>query len=193
VAEFVKIADDPVAAAKSLNDQYHFLTASVYSQIIALKEQGDTIGAAKLLTDTYADTVQTRAGQISQNLGVIEKGWNSVRDAAKGALDATLNIGRQETLAQQAQALREKLSSPGAYSSLPIFGEDNPDLSKVGRTRDEDQKQLNLLESYIEIEKRQSKYLGDQAVAQKAAIWSPIESRKPARGGRCSEPVNFDL
>lgn len=170
VAEFVKIADDPVAAAKSLNDQYHFLTASVYSQIIALKEQGDTIGAAKLLTDTYADTVQTRAGQISQNLGVIEKGWNSVRDAAKGALDATLNIGRQETLAQQAQALREKLSSPGAYSSLPIFGEDNPDLSKVGRTRDEDQKQLNLLESYIEIEKRQSKYLGDQAVAQKAAI-----------------------
>ncbi|MGP0015698.1 phage tail tape measure protein [Pseudomonas sp.] len=170
VAEFVKISDDPVAAAKSLNDQYHFLTASVYSQIVALKEQGDTVGAAKLLTDTYADTVKVRAGQISQNLGIIEKGWNLVRDAAKGALDATLNVGRQETLTQQAQALREKLSSPGAYSTLPIFGEDNPDLLKVGRSREEDQKQLDLLESYIEIEKRQSKYLGDQDVAQKAAM-----------------------
>jgi len=162
VAEFVKIADDPVAAAKSLNDQYHFLTASVYSQIVALKEQGNTVGAAKLLTDTYADTVKVRAGQISQNLGIIEKGWNLVRDAAKGALDATLNVGRQETLTQQAQALREKLSSPGAYSTLPIFGEDNPDLLKVGRSREEDQKQLDLLESYIEIEKRQTKYAGDR-------------------------------
>lgn len=73
VAEFVKIAEDPVAAAKSLNDQYHFLTASVYSQIVALKEQGDTIGAAKLLTDTYADTV--KAGLVrSLRISALSKG-----------------------------------------------------------------------------------------------------------------------
>src|SRR5471032_751653 len=54
VAEFVKIADDPVAAAKSLNEQYHFLTASVYSQILALQQQEDKVGAAKILTDSYA-------------------------------------------------------------------------------------------------------------------------------------------
>ncbi|WP_212613297.1 phage tail length tape measure family protein, partial [Pseudomonas viridiflava] len=38
VSEFVKIGKDPVGAAKELNDQYNFLTASVYSQIVALKE-----------------------------------------------------------------------------------------------------------------------------------------------------------
>ncbi|WP_164624355.1 phage tail length tape measure family protein, partial [Pseudomonas viridiflava] len=32
VAEFVKIGKDPVAAAKELNEQFNFLTASVYSQ-----------------------------------------------------------------------------------------------------------------------------------------------------------------
>lgn len=68
IAEFVKIAKDPVAAAKELNDQYHFLTASVYSQIVALNEQGDQIGAAKLLTDTYADTVNSRSSQISNRV-----------------------------------------------------------------------------------------------------------------------------
>lgn len=74
IAEFAKIAKDPVAAAKELNDQYHFLTASVYAQIAAFKEQGDTVGAANLLTDTYANTIATRTGQITQNLGLIERG-----------------------------------------------------------------------------------------------------------------------
>lgn len=36
VAEFVRIGDDPVSAAKSLNSSYHFLTASVYEQIETL-------------------------------------------------------------------------------------------------------------------------------------------------------------
>ncbi|MFH7495287.1 phage tail length tape measure family protein, partial [Pseudomonas syringae pv. tagetis] len=45
IAEFVKIAKDPVAAAKTLNEQYEILTASEYSQITELKEQGDTIRA----------------------------------------------------------------------------------------------------------------------------------------------------
>nr|WP_319633930.1 phage tail tape measure protein [Pseudomonas sp. IAC-BECa141] len=98
---FVKIADDPVEAAKSLNDQYHFLTASVYSQIVALKEQGDEVGAVKLLTDTYAEAVRSRAGEITQNLGLIEKGWKGIKSAAAEALDATLDVGRTQSFDAQ--------------------------------------------------------------------------------------------
>ena len=126
IAEFVKIAKDPVAAAKELNDQYHFLTASVYSQIVALKEQGDTIGAAKLLTDTYADTVKTRSTEITDNLGTIEKAWKGIKDAAAGALDATLNIGRKQSFAQQvvqAEGLLEHLRTKGGSVNIP--GENN--------------------------------------------------------------------
>ena len=101
VAEFAKIAKDPVAAAKELNDQYNFLTASVYSQIVALKEQGDTIGAAKLLTDTYADTIRTRTGEVTENLGLIESAWKGIKSAAAEALDATLNVGRTRTIDEQ--------------------------------------------------------------------------------------------
>ncbi len=42
VAEFEKIADEPVKASAALNEQYHYLTASVYSQIAALEKQGTT-------------------------------------------------------------------------------------------------------------------------------------------------------
>lgn len=164
VAEFEKIARDPVAAAKELNDQYHFLTASVYSQIVALKEQGDTVGAVKLLTDTYASAVETRAGEITQNLGLIERGWNFVRDAAKEALDATLSVGRQLTLEQQAQEIRERLANnKGRGGRAAALGIET-------RNTAEDQKQLDLLEMYIEIEKRQTKYVGERRKSQQAAI-----------------------
>ncbi|TWD52506.1 phage tail tape measure protein [Pseudomonas sp. SJZ131] len=96
IAEFVKIAKDPVGAAKELNDQYHFLTASVYSQITALKEQGDTIGATQLLTDTYAETVKSRSAEITANLGAVERAWKGIKETAAGALDGILNVGRRD-------------------------------------------------------------------------------------------------
>lgn len=109
VAEFVKIAEDPVAAAKSLNEQYHFLTASVYAQIVALKDQGDTIGAAKLLTDTYADTIKTRTSDITVNLSLWERAWKGVSTETQKTLDAINNIGRAEDSAKRSPNLVRKL------------------------------------------------------------------------------------
>jgi lambda family phage tail tape measure protein len=170
IAEFVKIADDPVAAAKSLNDQYHFLTASVYSQIVALKEQGDSIGATKLLTDTYAETVSTRAGEITKNLGLIERGWNAIKGAAAGALDATLNVGREQTLEQQIAILQKRINTPSSYDAIPIIGEDNPDLTKTGSTKEQDQSRLNFLLLQRDAEASRTKYVGDRVKAEQDSI-----------------------
>lgn len=125
IAEFAKIAKDPVAAAKELNDQYNFLTASVYSQIVALKEQGDTIGAAKLLTDTYADTIKSRTGEVTANLGLIEGAWQKIKAAAAGALDATLDVGRTQSIDSQIanyQKILDGRKSGGFLSSF--FGDE---------------------------------------------------------------------
>ncbi len=109
VAEFVKIGKDPVAAARELNEQYNFLTASTYAQIQAMKDQGDTVGAAKLLTDTYAQTIDTRTKEITENLGWIEKAWRGVWGAAKGAGDAAMNFGRDKGLAEQLEDAQKSL------------------------------------------------------------------------------------
>lgn len=145
VAEFVRIAQDPVSAAKALDDQYHFLTASTYTQIAALQQQGDEIGATQLLTETFAQTLQTRAGSIVSHLNVVELRWNAIKRAAAGALDAIVDIGRQDTLAQQIATLETKLATPTAYSSIPIAFDDNPNLMARNTTREEDEEKLRLL------------------------------------------------
>jgi len=135
VAEFVKIADDPVAAAKSLNEQYHFLTASVYSQIVALKEQGDEIGATKLLSDTYADTIQSRSGQIISNLSLWEKAWKGVASETQKTLDAFKDIGRAEESAKRIVELTQSVAF--ARSALAADPDDTDAKKKLQNSQQE--------------------------------------------------------
>jgi lambda family phage tail tape measure protein len=103
IAEFVKIADDPVKASVALNEQYHYLTASVYSQIAALEEQGNHAGAVKLATEQYADAINERTPKILENLSFWERGYLAVAKAA----DGLKNIGRPDLDADIANAQRD--------------------------------------------------------------------------------------
>lgn len=164
VAEFAKIAKDPVAAAKELNDQYNFLTASVYSQIVALKEQGDTIGAAKLLTDTYADTIRTRTGEVTENLGLIESAWKGIKSAAAEALDATLSVGRAQTLEQQAEVIRQRLqTNQGRGGRAAAMGIETRDTEN-------DKKELAYLEMQIEAERSRTRFVADRVRVERDGI-----------------------
>lgn len=111
VAEFVKIGKDPVAAAKELNEQYNFLTATTYSQIVALKEQGDTIGAAKLLTDTYVDTIKNRSKEVTENLSIWERGWKALRGEVAATVDSVKNIGRDQNIASRIVETQQRLAA----------------------------------------------------------------------------------
>lgn len=164
IAEFVKIAKDPVAAAKELNDQYHFLTASVYSQIVALKERGDTIGAAKLLTDTYADTVKSRSTEITDNLGFIEKAWKGITDEAKKSLDAIKNIGRDQGDAVRVTELNQKI----AYleSTVGTGFEDGDAKARLTALKDE----LSLLQDKKAAQEDEEKRKSDDARTHKEGI-----------------------
>ncbi|HEK1007172.1 TPA: phage tail tape measure protein [Pseudomonas putida] len=111
VAEFVKIGKDPVTAAKELNEQYNFLTATTYSQIVALKEQGDTIGAAKLLTDTYVDTIKNRSKEVTENLSIWERGWKALRGEVAATVDSVKNIGRDQDIASRIVETQQRLAA----------------------------------------------------------------------------------
>lgn len=90
IAEFVKLADDPVKASAALNAQYNYLTSSVYSQIAALEQQGRHADAVKLATEAFADAINERTPKIIENLSWWERGYNAVAKAA----DQLKNIGR---------------------------------------------------------------------------------------------------
>jgi lambda family phage tail tape measure protein len=54
--------------------------------------------------------VQQRAQDVQQNLGILEKAWNGVTGAAKGAWDAMLDVGRPATIDDKIKAVQDKLT-----------------------------------------------------------------------------------
>lgn len=129
VAEFVKIGKDPVAAAKDLNEQYNFLTAATYSQIVALKEQGDTIGAAKLLTDTYVDTIKNRSKEVTENLSIWERGWKALRGEVAATVDSVKNIGRDQDIASRIVDMQRQVAA--AQSAVNADADDTDARKKL--------------------------------------------------------------
>ncbi|HIE9250241.1 TPA: phage tail length tape measure family protein [Klebsiella variicola subsp. variicola] len=99
----------PLAAIGELNDKYHFLTLATYNQIKALQDEGNQQEAARLATETYAATMKQRADQIQGNLGSLEQAWKWLGDAAKGAWDAMLDIGREKSIDQKIAEAQDEL------------------------------------------------------------------------------------
>lgn len=110
VKNFEKIAKDPAAEILKLNESMNFLTATTYEQIKALQAQGKTQEAAALANDTYEQGLNRTSDSIKKNLGLLEGSWNAVKNAAKEAWDAALNVGREDTLDQQIAALDKQLN-----------------------------------------------------------------------------------
>lgn len=157
VAEFAKLADDPVKASAALNEQYHYLTASVYSQIAALEKQGDHAGAVKLATEQYADAINERTPRILENLSFWERGYNAVARAA----DNLKNVGRPDINADIEQARRNLESAQSGNVGLFQNKQEMIDLY---------QNRLNMLEDQKAAEAEIAKWEGEQAKAQQDAV-----------------------
>lgn len=125
VKDFEKLAKDPVKFSKELNDSLNYLTTSTYAQIEALQRQGDVQGAANLAEEAYATALTSRANKITENLGYVEGAWLTVKNAAKDAWDAVLDIGRESTLEQKLKTLNQRLqdiANADAINATPGSG-----------------------------------------------------------------------
>jgi len=108
--KFIELGQAPLKAIVKLNEAENFLTPSVYKAVKALDEQGRTAEAAALAQTAYADAVSGRAAQLEPRLGTLQKLWRGVGDAAKGAWDAMLNIGREDTVESRLEAVSAELN-----------------------------------------------------------------------------------
>ncbi|EMN1623534.1 phage tail length tape measure family protein [Escherichia coli] len=143
VSDFNDIAADPVAAITKLNDQYHFLTLATYNQIKALQDEGNQQDAARVATDAYANAMQQRANDIHQNLGILERAWDSLAKTAKGAWDAMFDIGREQTGTERISQIRKELDWIDKAAGGKLF---------FGGRKAELEDELNNLQSQITTE-----------------------------------------
>ncbi|EJX0553910.1 phage tail tape measure protein [Salmonella enterica] len=141
IRQFKRLRDDPVNAAKELDQTLHFLTATQLEQIRVLGEQGRTADAAKIAMSAYSEEMNKRAGDVHDNLGWIERAWNAVGNAAKQAWDRMLDIGREDTLDEKIAALQKKISSGGIQAGKAFIPVSQQDRDELKRLQDEKYKQ----------------------------------------------------
>jgi phage-related minor tail protein len=121
VAEFAKIAEDPVRGVDELNRRYGFLTGTLAEQIRTLKQQGREQEASTVAMRAYAAAVDERTPKIRENLGLVERAWRAIKEGTRAAGDALLNVGRDadpqtvfDDLIRRRDELQAKLDRPDA-------------------------------------------------------------------------------
>lgn len=106
---FTSLGKDPVKASLRLNESMNYLTASTYAQMKAAEDLGDKEAAASIAQNAAADVMRTRAAEIEQHLGSLQRVMRGVRSVAAEMWDAVLDIGRPATLDSQIAALNNKI------------------------------------------------------------------------------------
>lgn len=170
VAEFVKLADDPVKAAEELNKKFNFLSASTFEQIAALKEAGKSTEAAELAFSAYSNAIDQRTKEITGNLGTIEKAWKAIKSGAVESWDQILNIGRVDTLKEKLAANAKEINeliALGKGSGGEATRRENL-LAKLQAEGNELVKQLQLEEKIAAEQAERSKLNQDSIEAQRA-------------------------
>lgn len=151
IKQFKRLSQDPVKAAKELDDALHILTASQWAQINTLAEQGRTTEAAKVAMSAYSEAMATRTSQIQGNLGTLETAWDAVTSAAKKAWDAMLDIGRDATLEEKIADLEKKVKAGGVHvgkAFIPTSQADRDALSQL-KTQQFIEKTNNTLQATL--------------------------------------------
>lgn len=174
VAEFVKLADDPVKAAEELNKKYNFLTASVYEQIVALKESGKTTEAAELAFNAYSAAIDMRTKDITANLGRIEGAWKSVKEVAAEGWDATIRGAmyyldgpdKKQELAENAKAINELIAKGKGFGGEATRRSD--ELARLQARGNELVKQIQFGEQLAKQEAERAKINQQSIEAQRA-------------------------
>lgn len=114
--EFVGLADDVVAGADKMNRQYHFLDATQLQYIKTLHEQGDE-QKAFIVT---ADALSERLKGVSTNLGTLESAWQKIKNAASGAWDSMLNVGRTDTVEEKLTQVEKQIEQARSGSIYQV-------------------------------------------------------------------------
>ncbi|ENT4931002.1 phage tail tape measure protein, partial [Escherichia coli] len=107
--QFKRLKDDPVNAAKALDNELHFLTATQLEQIRVLGDQGRSSDAARIAMSALAEETGRRTADIDNNLNALGSTLQTLSDWWRQFWDAAMNIGREDSLDEQISALQEKI------------------------------------------------------------------------------------
>jgi|GEM_PF-5231745 len=108
VADFARMTDGVTKWAEEHNKQYHFLTASELEHIRLLEEEGRKSEAYIAVANAMNEHLKDQ----NDNVGLLIGSWRGFSTAASAAWDVMKGIGRDETLGEKIDELRNRLNAP---------------------------------------------------------------------------------
>lgn len=101
---------------EKLDEQYHFVNASLMEEIIKLEQEGKAREASAIAIDMYKNETKRAAEEAIENIGWIEAGWNGVTKAVHFATQAMADIGKRNTAAQNLAKAQNSVDVLSTYA-----------------------------------------------------------------------------
>ncbi|SDM57389.1 Phage-related minor tail protein [Oryzisolibacter propanilivorax] len=168
--QFSGLGDKPVQASLKLNESYGYLTTAIYEQIRALEASGKHHEAGELAQRSFAAAMDERTNRLRGNLGLLERGWRAIGDAAGWAWNKMLNVGRKETVADQLSKAQQELQdrmSRGPTNDVPgVRGSWEKGNERM-------RENIRLLQEKVKLEEESAAAAAKSQAQEKAGIeWS---------------------
>ena len=120
--KIIKLADAPSATLAKLNEQYHFLTASVYDHVRSLEDQGRAEDATRVAVEEFARVHEQRVQEAEERAGLLERAWRGLGSTIAGIWNDLQDVGRTdaEYRLQAAQRALGDAQTRAAARGLPF-------------------------------------------------------------------------
>jgi phage-related minor tail protein len=163
--DFGKMRDDVAKWAEEHNKQFHYITASQFTYIKQLQDQGK-------LDEAQAENfriLNSKMSEVNANLGTLETGWKAVKDAASWAWDAMKGIGKSQTTAEQLDSLNAQLAN-ATRGMDPKSGNLTGMRNTFAQQAEALRQQIYLLQEKAKLEQKSVTLQSQRAAADEAAI-----------------------
>jgi phage-related minor tail protein len=107
--DFATMSNGVAKWAAEHNKAWNFITVEQFKYIKGLEEQGRVEEAMIATSEAFLAATKSQ----TRELGLLEGAWKGIREAASGAWDAMLNIGRQGSTRQQLDIAMSRLEALG--------------------------------------------------------------------------------
>ncbi len=98
------------------NEQYHFLSLAEFTHIEDLRKEGKAAEATEAIIDAFYSHMHTGAEQAVKDEGYLARGWDDVKRAVSGALNAVEQWGAKKSYADQIKTLQDTLAAGGTVT-----------------------------------------------------------------------------
>ncbi|MQA39038.1 phage tail length tape measure family protein [Rugamonas aquatica] len=192
VEEFASLGRDPVAALAKLNEKYHFITASTYAQVKALKDQGKATEAAQVAQDAFANGLNGQREKVLATLTDWERGWLKIKKAALGVVDGTIDLalGREATNSQKINALLAERELIEKRIGVAVQKGDSDKEKGFRADLDRNKQQINGLRAKTDADRAAAAAEAASAAAGEARIkWLDEGDKYLSRGAQLERDI----